>query len=494
VKFFKSSTLSSVVPSYILLALALNGFCFLIFQFTTQDFLNHLSTNILIKTILFTLFQAALSSAVSVLIGLAAAPGYVQVSRRGQKFLRWILLTPNLMSSILVVLCMLLTFKNFPFGLRGIILAHVFLNAGLCTVWLGESYQQVLHEYSKVLEVVGAGEYLRFRKIYLPLILPQIKSTFSVVFALCLSSFAIPLILGGGPQYSTLEVLIYEVIHTNANISWSMIIGAIQGLIQILVFTFLITSTQADYSQKFSPKEVRPSFGLLGFLGVLGLIFVLLLTLMPILSFFKSLFSSVNISEFLALLQNVEFVSAFENSIFVALGIFAFTFAMLTWFSAVGWSKFIAHIPTLSGVVIGLAGILLFHLGAMTSISVFFIALIWGHLAVILPSVVRLSLPSIRLVRSHFSPVVEQLGASSYLAFKRIYFSFNLKTILAASGLAACWSLGDFGVARIFGSSHKTLPIFIQDLMGSYRLEVASIASVFLILATLVALFAMESL
>lgn len=46
------------------------------------------------------------------------------------------------------------------------------------------------------------------------------------------------------------------------------------------------------------------------------------------------------------------------------------------------------------------------------------------------------------------------------------------------AGLAAALSMGDLGVIALFaGRSGATLPLFVQQLMGSYRMEQAAAAA-----------------
>lgn len=65
------------------------------------------------------------------------------------------------------------------------------------------------HQLAAQLNIKG---FTFFRLIEWPYLKSQIVSAFVLIFMLCFTSFTIVLALGGGPQNSTLEVVIYQAI------------------------------------------------------------------------------------------------------------------------------------------------------------------------------------------------------------------------------------------------------------------------------------------
>jgi thiamine transport system permease protein len=487
--FFKLKLTHSKIASFIVFLLAFNSLIFLFCNIDLSVFKKSpFSFDIFLHVLFFTIWQAFLSAAFSLFTGILAAPGYASLSLRVRRYARWVLLLPNLMSSVLVVLCLVLSFQNFPFGLTGIIIGHVFLNAGLCTVWLGENWHTLESKWGPSLKVMGASSFHGYSKVILPMLWPQVRNTFAVVFSSCIASFAIPLVLGGGPQASTLEVLIFETIHTTGDPTWAVCISIVQAIIQIFIFSFVIGEIKFSTSgDKICRNRVS--------LNVFGLIVVCAISLWPVLRFFQVSFNSLLTTGLASnFLHDADFLNSAANSLKAASIVFVLTVILLFSLLTFGWQKFTPRLPVLSGVVTGLAGIIIFKLGGRSAPIIFLSALVWGHMSVIFLQVLRLALPSLESLRVKFSKVNVQLGASDWLVFKRIYFKLGLKPIFAAGGLAFCWSMGDFSIARVYGLSQKTLPIYIQDLMGSYRLEQSAAASLLLMALTLVALILMETL
>src|SRR4051812_4883445 len=108
-----------------------------------------------IQALRFTLLQAFLSALGSVAMGLILAPGYSQFTR-GKKWLRILLIFPQIVSPVMTVLCLLLFFPQYPFGLWGVVLGHVFINAGLCTLILGERWEVIEKDFGKLSGFLGA--------------------------------------------------------------------------------------------------------------------------------------------------------------------------------------------------------------------------------------------------------------------------------------------------------------------------------------------------
>jgi ABC-type spermidine/putrescine transport system permease subunit II len=67
------------------------------------------------------------------------------------------------------------------------------------------------------------------------------------------------------------------------------------------------------------------------------------------------------------------------------------------------------------------------------------------------------------------------MGASPALIFSKIIFPQVLPSILFLSGLGAFWTIGDFAMTQIIYGKDVTLALYIQSLVGSYRLEQANL-------------------
>ena len=99
---------------------------------------------------------------------------------------------------------------QFLYSLSGILIAHVFYNFPIAMKIIGDQWERISEQYLQAARSLGAGSIKRFFGITFPLLLPSIGSAFVLIFILCMNSFAIILVLGGGIRYTTIEVLIYQ--------------------------------------------------------------------------------------------------------------------------------------------------------------------------------------------------------------------------------------------------------------------------------------------
>lgn len=463
-----------------------NALFFLFFHLDLNLLLRGLEGPVFLQTLGFTLKQAFISAVLSCALGLLAAPGYARLGRL-QRPLRWLFLFPNMMSPVLAVLCLLLTFEGFPFGLTGIVLGHVFLNSGLCAVWLGERWLQLEERWRPVSLVSGGGTFDLFIRVILPQMVPSLKSTLAVVFSLCLTSFAIPLVLGGGPQFSTLEVLIYERIRTEADISSAAGLGLVQGLVQFGVFWLLLRPLLLK-TERLVPAPVLSSLSP----WVLLTAVVALGSVLPLVSLFKTVIPSLG--DLGQIASSEGFQIATQNSVLIALTVGILVMAFISLLTAYGWSWNLLSWPALSGVAVGLGCLILFGTSLQEHRWIFWMALTWGQLAVIFPPVLRLASSQMTSLRSRFNPPVMQSGASPLFALRNVYLPLGLKQYLAGGCLAVCWSLGEFSVASLVGPAQSTLPLYIQGLLGNYRLEEAAVSSMALLFISVVSMTMLEVL
>jgi thiamine transport system permease protein len=176
----------------------------------------------------FTLLQAALSTALSVLL---AVPVALALARRPNFALRtWILrlmVLPMGLPVLVVALGLIAVWgrqgvansllmilgMDRPisiYGLGGILLAHVFFNFPLACRLAVAALDRLPGEYWKLAGSLGMGPVSVFRFLEWPAIARVLPGISSLVFMLCATSFTIVLVLGGGPAATTLEVAIYQ--------------------------------------------------------------------------------------------------------------------------------------------------------------------------------------------------------------------------------------------------------------------------------------------
>ncbi|MBT5818277.1 MAG: ABC transporter permease subunit, partial [Proteobacteria bacterium] len=176
----------------------------------------------------FTVWQATLSTLISVILAIPVARAY---ARRPVFIGRGILITlmglPVVMPVIVAVFGIVavygrsgllntvlqpagLTIPLEIYGLTGILLAHTFFNLPLAIRLMLPAWDQVTAENWRTASTLGMSSGQLFRFVEWPAISAFLPGVVVIVFLLCFTSFAVVLTLGGGPSATTIEVAIYQ--------------------------------------------------------------------------------------------------------------------------------------------------------------------------------------------------------------------------------------------------------------------------------------------
>ncbi len=87
-----------------------------------------------------------------------------------------------------------------PYGLQGILLAHVFFNMPMATRLLLQALENIPGEQRQIAAQLGMRGYAFFRLVEWPWLRRHIPAVAALIFMLCFASFATVLSLGGGPE------------------------------------------------------------------------------------------------------------------------------------------------------------------------------------------------------------------------------------------------------------------------------------------------------
>jgi thiamine transport system permease protein len=209
----------------------------------------------LLRITLFTVKQAFLSVLVSLAIGLPGAWLIGTSRRRFTPLLRVFTSIPFAMPSILVVLGFVLFFGNSGWVNRfltllfgegpylkilykreAIILAHGFFNFPLVVRLAGDGLAGARAAYGRAASTLGASPLAAALTVILPLSFPAVLSAALLVFLYSFTSFAVVLVLGGGPASTTLAVEIYRHARIFLNYRNAGALAVVETLIAVTVF------------------------------------------------------------------------------------------------------------------------------------------------------------------------------------------------------------------------------------------------------------------
>ena len=298
----------------------------------------------LIRTVIFTIFQASLSTILSIFFGLILA---WSLANRQHFFLRNILIA--LISSALVLPTLVVVLgivslygrngwlasishwffgEPLPFsiyGLSGILIAHVFFNASFAARIFLHRFEAIPDEKHKLCFALGLGFHQKMKLVEFPAIRGALPTTTITIFLLCFTSFAIVLTLGGSPSYNTLEVAIYEAIKFDFDLPRASILAIVQIVICALLVFGISAGTDDNlfsaYAQKTSSLEHLNSARRKIFQNLVILIF----SAFFILPLFAVIIDGVG-QQLVAIFKDPVFLTALVTSLFIA---FASTIAAL---------------------------------------------------------------------------------------------------------------------------------------------------------------------
>src|SRR5215213_3253527 len=220
----------------------------------------------------FSTWQALLSTALTLAIGLPAAYVFARYDFFGKALLRAIATVPFVMPTVVVAaafkallgprdvlnsaLQSLLGLAEPPIRLDQtltlILLAHIFYNYSVVLRIVGGFWSTLDTRLEQAAAVLGAGRMRVFREITLPLLLPAIGAAALLIFIFTFSSFGVIRILGG-PRFATLEVEIYRQTTQLLRLD----IAAALSLVQIAVTLLMTLAYTRLQARATVPLELR---------------------------------------------------------------------------------------------------------------------------------------------------------------------------------------------------------------------------------------------
>ena len=202
----------------------------------------------------FTVYQALLSTLLTLVVGLPAAYVFARFTFPGKGLLRVLTTLPFILPTVVVaasfnallgprgwlnlLLMQTLGLDHPPVQvlntLAAILLAHVFYNTTVVIRVVGTAWEQLDPRLEGAARVLGASAWRAFWEVTLPLLRPALLSALLLVFMFDFTSFGVILLLGG-PRFATIEVEIYIQALQMLNLPVAGLLSALQ-----LLFTFLL--------------------------------------------------------------------------------------------------------------------------------------------------------------------------------------------------------------------------------------------------------------
>ncbi|MBI2711827.1 MAG: iron ABC transporter permease [Bdellovibrio sp.] len=143
-------------------------------------------------------------------------------------------------------------FPDWAYTLKAAILAHVFLNVPWVALSVAYSRTQVPLREIDASITLGGSSWQIYRFVTWPRVKWGLLSAAVQVFSLCVMSFTLVLILGGGPPVETLETLLYSFIRYRALDIQSAVICGLWEMVLTLApwFVLIVFRRWAQHNEK----------------------------------------------------------------------------------------------------------------------------------------------------------------------------------------------------------------------------------------------------
>jgi thiamine transport system permease protein len=455
----------------------------------------------------FTFWQAALSTILTLLLGLPMAYIFARYAFPGKSLLRALVTVPFVLPTVVVAIAFrsllgpngpinvgimrLLDLDFAPLRIEQtitiILLAHIYYNMAVVVRLVGGFWGKLDPQLNEAAKVHGAPPYRAFVEITAPLLRPAVLSSSALIFLFTFTSFGVILVLGG-PGFSTLETEIYRQYVTFLNPS----IAAVLSLLQI-IFTFLLMLLYSSWQRRSAvPLDFRPAQTnlrhptgrlekIISSVLMVGLAVFMLSPLLILVgrslidregNFTFAYYQALPVSRrgsitFIPPLQAIWNSLLFAILTTVTAGILGVASAMMLTrpgrFRGLLDPVFMLPLGA-SAVTLGLAYVVTLDT-LRTSAALVLIA----HTLVALPFVVRSLLPVLQGIQPSFRESAAVLGASPFRIWREIDLPIVGKALLVAAVFAFTVSMGEFGATSFIvrpNSGFLTLPIAIQRYLS----------------------------
>lgn len=451
----------------------------------------------------FTLRQALLSAALSVL---AAIPLARALSRRrfpGREMLVSLLGAPFLLPAIIAILGVTavwgrsgwvsdaLAAAGLPrldiYGMPGVLIAHVFFNLPLAARLFLQAYAAIPAERWRVAAQLGLEGRALFAALEWPALRAAAPGAFAAIFAICATSFAVALALGGGPRATTLELAIYEAAAFEFDLGRAALLAGLQtALCAVAAIAAFSLGTPVSTGFGVLRRVERWDGAAPGARALDALAIAAACALLgpPLLA--VGLRGAAGVQA----LDGAVWAAA-ARSLGVALVstgltlIVALPLAALAAAMARAGRRGAARAVEVAGLtplaaspfVIGIAIFLAIRpFAAPTDVALGVTALVNAAMAA--PFAMRMLISPLRDAAEARGPLADQLGLRGVARARILYWPDLRRPLGFSAGLAAALSAGDLGVIALFSSPQApTLPLLMQVLAASRRIDAAYGAS-----------------
>lgn len=461
-----------------------------------------------IGRIWFTIWQALVSTLLTLVVGLPTAFLFARYEFPGKTFLKATSTLPFVMPTIVVAMGFLALFGsqgivntalinvfgfssppvNITNSLTIIFMAHAFYNYAIVVRIVSALWANLDPSLEQSARVLGAGRIRTFYHVTLPLLSPAIVSSALLTFAFSFTSFGVVLVLGGS-QFATLEVAIFEL---TAKLFRLPLAGAL-SIVQ-LIFTYVFLLLYAKFQEKsavslnLKPQEatIRRGIRITDRLFIIGMGLLVIAMLSPLIALvvrsltFEGGYATTQIGNLFSNERGSYFylspLMIIWNSLRFAFAtvVISLTLGTIVSYFLTGSKKrgrsirdAIFMLPLgVSAVTLGFGYIIALSRPPV-DIRGSWIILVIAHSLVAYPFVIRSLLPVLQGFAPNLREAASLLGATPARVFFLIDLPIIAPALLVGATFAFAVSMGEFGASLLLvRPEFMTIPVAIFRFLG----------------------------
>ncbi len=446
--------------------------------------------------------QAAVSVALTLAIGLPVTALLFRCAFPGRRVLLALATVPFVLPTVVVALALRTLLGDVvDQGLTLVLIAHVYVNLAVVVRIVGARWSRIDPRTAAVARTLGASPLRAFLTVTLPALRSSIAAAAAVVFVFCFTSLGIIAVAGDG-TVRTLESVIVR--RTSVLLDFPGAVAA--ALLQVIVVTLVIVITLRLRSAQSAGREVSPPRATrkpARVLITLGAVMVAVLLLAPLVTM---AIASLRADDAWTLTWWSDLITGSIGvgsprdalvrslTIAVATGVIAAIIGGLAAASVLvhRTGRAIAGIGLLplgvSAATLGLGTLLAFGRDPIDLRATGLLIPI-AHALVAVPLVIAVAAPALSATSPRRGLVAATLGARPMRAWWTCFGPVLRVVMVAAGGLAAAVSLGEFGAASVLTRADSpTVPVLIDRLLGrpgDAPFGIAACLSVVLMVVTL---------
>lgn len=472
----------------------------------------------------FTVWQALVSTALTVALGLPVSYVLARYRFRGKQLVRAGLIVPFVLPTVVVGSAFTaLLGPSGPLGIDlrrtvwAILIAHVFYNVAVVVRTVSTAWERIDPRLEEAARSLGATPWQTFTRVTWPLLRPAVASAASIVFLFTFTSFGVILILGGF-EHATLEVEIWR----QATVLIDLPVAAALALLQLMGVTGILMAYSRYQERRTVQLRLLPEAAtarplrtasqrwLVGsILGGVGLLVAAPLVVLVQRSLRVG--SGYGLDNYTGLWQSetalfVPPATAIGNSLrfavaatLIALSIGLLTAALIAYrpTTASRWFDTLVMLPLgTSAVTLGFGLLIALDSPIDLRTSAWLVPI--AHAVIAIPFVVRTTLPIMRSVQHRLRDAAAVLGAAPGRVWREIDLPIVARGAAIGAGFAFAVSLGEFGATSfIVRPGSPTMPIAIFRFLsqpGAANFGRAMALSVLLMIGTATAVLVIDRL